>query len=186
MGKSSFWLMLWFVTVFLVGGIFFAADARELLRTRLLDIADADLEARALDLQHLLEADKNLSPPDLRSQIAERYKIEDSRDCVQITEAGGNPVYVSKLFSSHLLPVLSPDDLDRRIYRDYAIGSESYRLVSQQVELPGRALIIWIARPMNLEADILSSIRRSQIGYWSVALLIAVAGGYWISRRSRM
>lgn len=186
MNKARFGLMLWFVIVFLIGEVVCAAETLGMLRARLLDLADTALEDRAVDLQRFLEAHRDLSFTDLRAQLTDKYQNENSQDYIEITQAGGNPVYVSKVFSQHPLPPVPADDLDRRVYRTYRIGAEPFRIVSEQVELPAGAVIARIGRPMNQEINLLFSVRRSQIWYSSISLLIAVAGGYWTSRRAQV
>lgn len=175
---------LWYLAIFLLAEVFFGVFVSGSLRTNLLDIADTDLEGRAADLQRFLLSHKDLPPAELQAQLQERYKIDRSQDCVEVLDAAGQGLYVSRLLADHPIPSIPSDDVDRRMYRNYKIGEGHYRLVSEHLDLPGHAFTIHIARAMNQEFEILAAFHRAVLWSSCLFLLIAGCGGYWLKRQS--
>src|ERR1700683_2206181 len=94
---SLVWLTVWFVAAFLLVEAYFGTDTWSMLKFNLLDLADTELEAQAIDLQHFLEARKDLPDQQLQAQLADKYdaNTDEPRSYVEITSASGQTVYRS-------------------------------------------------------------------------------------------
>lgn len=186
--KSStpLWATFWFIVVFLLVEVYFAADSWSILKVNLRDLADTELEGQAIDLQHFLEARKDLPEQQLHAQLADKYNAnnDEPQSLIEITTVSGQTVYRSKSLAGSTLPPVANDELDRRTYTGVAIGSEPFRLMTEQVGSPGHTYIVRIGHPMALEMETLRAIRSRAL--WSCVLVIAFAGasGYWIYRRA--
>ena len=177
-------LTLWYLVIFLLAEVVFGAGMWLILRKNLFDIADAVLEGQAADLQRFLEARKDLPIAQLQIEISEDYKIERSKDYLQISDAGGNLIYRSRFLEEHPLPALALDELDRPLYENHRLGHERFRLISEQIDVSGRLYVVRIGHPMHEEIETLDAFR----GYleWFAPLLLLGASivGYWLSHRA--
>ncbi|MGO8794086.1 MAG: hypothetical protein ACLQLC_04625 [Candidatus Sulfotelmatobacter sp.] len=147
------------------------------------ELADSALEGQAADLKRFLEARKNIPEAQVQAEIGANFKIERSRDYVQIGDPRGNLIYRSQFFVEHPLPAISADDLDRPSYSSYKSGSERLRIISAPVEVGGRSYIVRLGTRMNEEYETLMDLRRTMLGYGFFIFLIASAASYGINRR---
>jgi hypothetical protein len=186
--KSSpaVWLTLWFVAAFLLVEVFFGTDTWSMLKVNLLDLADTELEGQAIDLQRFLEARKDLPEEELQAQLADKYNAnnDEPRSYIEITSTSGQTVYRSKSLAGSTLPPVTSDELDRRTYTGVAIGSEPFRLMTEQVGAPGHAYIVRIGLPMALAIETLRAFRSRSLWSCVLVIVLAVSGGYWIYRRA--
>jgi hypothetical protein len=177
-------LSLWYLTIFLLGAFALRAGMFDMLQTDLLDIADSGLHGRAVGLERWLESRKDLSTAELQAQLNEKYEVEHAQDYLQISDPHGNVIYRSQLYSEQGLPSITPDEMDRPIYENCKVGSDHFRIASEQIEVSGRSYIFTIARPMNQEFDTLFGVRKRLLRVSALVLMVAAAGGYWMSRRA--
>ena len=177
-------LTLWYFGIFLLAELIFAAGMGAVLRENLYDIADSELEGQAADLQRLLQADKDLPMAQLQGELAHHYQIEQSRDYLQISDAGGDVIYRSQYLGDHPLPAISLDELDRRVYANRRLGERHFRVLSEQLEAGGRVYIVRIGHTTDDQIDTLDAFRKYLLWFSPLLLLISAAGGYWLSHRA--
>ena len=177
-------LMLLYLAVFLIAEAILGAGLWIVIRQNLFAIADTALDGQAADLQRFLEAGNEASAAQLPADLGEHYKIERSRDYLQISDAAGNLIYRSRFFREHPLPPLSFDDLDRPIYENRKLGEERFRFLNKQLDVNGRTYILRIAHPMHEESATLNAIQGDVLWFAPLLLLLASAAGYWLSRRT--
>lgn len=176
-------LTLWCVAIFLAAELIFGTGMWLVLRVKLFDIADTALEGQAADLEQFLQSRKDLPALQLQAEIGERYKIDRSQDCLQITDANGSSIYRSAFLAEHPLPPVSLEHLDRPLYQNRKLGGERFRFINEQVEVSGRVLVVRIGRAMRKESQALDDFRRYLL--WFTGLLLLVASvGYRLSGRS--
>ena len=176
-------LTLLYLALFLLAQIIVGEGTWLVLRQNLFDTANTALDGQAADLQRFLETRKAPPTAQLQAEVGEYYKIDRSRDYVQVSDAGGNIIYHSRFLEEHPLPALSLDDLDRPIYENRKLGQERFRFLSKQLEVNGRTYIVRIGRPMREESATLDAVRSFLLWVTPVLLLAASAAGYWLSRR---
>jgi heavy metal sensor kinase len=177
-------LALWYLGIFLLAELVFGAGMWFILRQNLYDIADAALEGQAADLERFLEARKDVPRAQLQAEISEDYKIERSEDYLQIIDAGGIALYRSRFLEEHPLPPLSPGELSRPRYENRRLGRQRFRVISQQMDVSGRAYLVQIGHPMHEEIETLDDFRRYLLWFAPLLLLGASAVGYWLSHRA--
>jgi hypothetical protein len=176
-------LTLLYLALFLLAQIIIGEGMWLVLRQNLFTTADTALEGQAADLRRFLETRKDPSAAQLQAEVGEYYKIERSRDYLQVSDAAGNIVYRSRFLEEHPLPSLSLDDLDRPIYENRRLGQERFRFLSKQLEINGHTFIVRIGRPMREESATLNALRSFLLWFTPVLLLAASSAGYWLSRR---
>jgi hypothetical protein len=174
---------LWYLATLLLAEIILGVGAWLNVRQSFFELADTSLEGQAADLKRFLDSRVNLPAAQLKVEVGENFRVERSRDYLQINAADGNLIYRSQFFSEHPLPPLPLDDLDRPAYAIHKLGPERVRVISEQVALNGVSCVVRIGHPMNEEYESLMDLRRSMLWYGFLIFLVASAAAYWISRR---
>jgi len=177
-------LALWYLVIFLLAELIFGVGMWFILRKNLYDIADRTLRDQAADLQRFLEASTNVSIPQLQAELSEDYKIERSEDYLQITEDNGNSIYRSQFLKEHPLPPLETERLTKPHYETLRLDRQRFRLVSERMDVSGRAYLVQIGHPLHEEMETLDAFRKYLLGFAPLLLLGASAVGYWLSRRA--
>ena len=121
-------LALSYLAIFLLAELVFGAGMWLILRKNLYDIADATLKGQAADLQRFLEARKDLSAEQLRTDISADYRIDRSQDYVQISDADGNSIYRSQFLEEHPLPPVSLNQLSKPRHQHRRLGETGVAL----------------------------------------------------------
>jgi heavy metal sensor kinase len=177
-------LTLWYLGVFLLAELIFGAGMWFILRQNLYDIADEALEGQAADLQRFLDARKDVSLSQLKSELSEDYKIERSEDYLQIIDASGNALYRSQFLEEN--PVATPtlNELGKPRYENRKLGRRRFRFISQKMDVRGSAYIVQIGHPMHEEIETLDDFRKYLLWFAPLLLLGASTVGYWLSRQA--
>lgn len=177
-------VILLYLGIFLLAEAIFGASLYVILRKNIFDMADAVIEGQVADLQRFL-GDRQLSTPaQLQSDVAQEYKVERSRDYLQIADASGNLIYRSPLLAEHVLPPVSFADLDRPLYENRKLGPGRFRFLSRQMDVSGRIYLVRVGHPMQLESETLAAFSAYSFWLGLLSLLAASVGGYWLGRRA--
>jgi len=177
-------LTLSYLAIFLVAETILGAGVWAMLREGLFDVADDSLAAQAADLRRFLEAHEDVPSAQLHSDLSEHYKIEHSRDCVQISDSAGNFIYRSRFLEEHPLSPIALGDSDRPIYQSRRLMNERFRFINAQMDVGGRVFTVRIGRSMRDESDTLDDFRRYLFWLTPILLLIVSTIGYRLSRRA--
>jgi heavy metal sensor kinase len=177
-------LTLWYFAVFLLAEFAFGAGMWLILRKNLFDIADAALEGQAADLQHYLEARKNMSLLQLQTEISHDFKIESSADYLEISDSSGNLIYRSKFLEEHPLLPRSLDELGKPLYDNRKLGHGRFRFISQRMEASGGVYLVRIGHPIEEEIETLDAFERYLVRFVPILLLAASGVGYWLSHKA--
>ncbi|MGA8866736.1 MAG: heavy metal sensor histidine kinase [Candidatus Sulfotelmatobacter sp.] len=177
-------LTLWYLAIFLLAEFVFGAGMWLILRKNLYDIADGSLEDQAADLQRFLEARKNEGPAQLREEISEDYQIERSEDYLQIRDSDGNWIYRSQFLEENSLPLISSDQLRKPRYQNRRLGKQPFRILSERMDVDGRAFVVQIGSTLDEEIETLDAFRKYLLMFAPILLLAASGVGYWLSRKA--
>jgi heavy metal sensor kinase len=177
-------LTLWYFAIFLLAEFVLGAGMWLILRKNLYDIADATLEGQAADLKRFFEARHSEGQAQLQAEISEDYKIERSEDYLQISDAGGNSIYRSRFLEEHPLPLLSFDQLRKPHYQNRKLGKQTFRILSERMEVDGRVFVVQIGSTLDEENETLDAFRGYLLMFAPVLLFAASAVGYWLSHKA--
>jgi hypothetical protein len=177
-------LTLSYLAIFLLAEMVLGAGLWALLREGLFDVADDSLAAEAADLRRFLEAHKDAPGAQLQADLAANYKIERSRDCVQISDSAGNVIYRSRFLDQHPLAPITLGDPDRPVYQSRRLADERFRFISEQMDVEGRVFTVRIGRSMRDESDTLEDFRRYLFWFTALLLLVVSTIGHRLNRRA--
>ncbi|HET9410053.1 MAG TPA: ATP-binding protein [Candidatus Sulfotelmatobacter sp.] len=178
-------LSLWYLVIFAVAQAVFGAGMWLLLRYHLYDLADDDLENQVDDLKNFLQAQPRDGPLDaLQQAMTNIYSREHAGEYLQIYAGNGRWVYRSGFLREHAVTAPEPEAIKGRSYEDHKFPHRPLRFITEKLELNGKAYTLQTAVLIDDVVGTLSSFRNYLLMFAPALLLVAVAGGYWLSRQA--
>ena len=178
-------LTLSYLLIFAIAQLVFGLGMWFILRHNLYDIADDTLKGQIDDVRHIIEAQgRNASSAKLQEETTESYDVSHSGDYLQIRDERNNWIYRSPFLERHQLPALTARQLQAPWYESRKIDGQSFRFLSQGIEVYGRHFFVQTGVPEN---DILTALMLFRRYLWTFAVLMLLAAsavGYWMSRRA--
>src|SRR5215472_2603580 len=111
-------LTLWYVAIFTLGELVFAAGTWMILRHSLFDLIDDSMESQIEDLGNLLGTRQSgVTPAQVADQLASIYGREHAGDYLELYDESGQPVYRSKLLQTQHGTLLRPDQMNHPVFR---------------------------------------------------------------------
>ena len=178
-------LTLSYLVIFAIAQLLFGLGMWFILRHNLYDIADDTLKGQIDDVRHIIAAQgRDASSAKLQEETTESYAVSHSGDYLQIKDQQGYWIYRSPFLEKHQLPALSANQLQATWYESRRINGQSFRFLSQSIEVYGRHFFVRTGVP---ERDILTVLALFRRYLWTFAVLMLLAAsavGYWMSRRA--
>jgi heavy metal sensor kinase len=178
-------LTLWYVAIFALAQAVFGTGMWFVLSHHLYDLVDDGLENQVEDLKSFLQAQKkDASVVKLKEEVAEEYDLEHSGDYLQIYLGNGDWMYRSAFLQQHTLAPREPNSVMRASYENRHFGGKPFRFITQKVEVHG---VVCVAQTGALIDDVTKTLvlfRNYLLMLAPLVLLVAAAGGYWLSRRA--
>jgi heavy metal sensor kinase len=179
-------LTLWYVAIFAIAQVVFAAGMWFILRHNLYDMVDDDLESQVADLKSFLQAQKkNASVAKLQEEVNEAYGIEHSGDYLEIYLDSGDLIYRSPFLQAHPSAASAPAQFNRRAEQSRTIDGRVFRFIFVRLDgVNGHTYTVAMGAPADDAVETLSLFRSYLLMFAPLLLLIAAGGGYWLSRRA--
>jgi len=179
-------LTLWYLSIFAAAQLFFGLTMWVALRQHLYGIADKALMAQVEDVTNLLreQKPKNRNVPKLQEEVSEAYVGEHSGDYLQIYDQDSNWIFRSTFLQQNQLPPVVPSLLKDRSLRNIILAKHPFRLITQRIDVNGRAFTVQTAIPVDEIIATLSIFQRNLVMLAPLVLLAAAGVGYWISRKA--
>ena len=178
-------LTLWYLMIFAAAQLVFGAGMWFILRNRVYDLVDDNLETRVEDLKNfLLAQSKDVSVEKLQEEVKESYSLEHSGDYLQLYLGNGTWIYQSLFLQAHPLPSPDPASIRRVSFENRKLGGKHFRFIVQKLEVNGRVYALQTGLPTNDVRETLTLFRRYLEMFAPLLLLVAAIGGYWLSRRA--
>ncbi len=178
-------LTLWYVAIFTLGELVFAAGTWMILRHSLFDLIDDSIESQIEDLRSLLGTQQNsVTPADVANQMSSIYGHEHAGDYLEIYDESGNPVYRSKLLQQQHRTVVHPDSIDQPVFRTQSINGEHVRFAFEKLDVGGRKYIVATGAPAGDAVETLHLFRDYLLVFAPLWLLASAGVGYWMSRKA--
>jgi heavy metal sensor kinase len=178
-------LTVWYLAIFALAQAIFGAGMWFILRGHMYDLVDDSLEGQVEDLKHFLEAQKkDISLAKLREEVTEEYDLERPGNYVQIYLGNGNWLYRSAFLGEHPLAPLEPDTVKRASFENHRFGKKRLRFITQKVEVNGVVCVAQTGAVINDVVKTLALFRTYLLMFAPLVLLVAAAGGYWLSQRA--
>ena len=149
-------LTLSYLLIFAIAQLIFGLGMWFILRHNLYDISDDTLEGQIDDLRHIIEAQgKGASTSSLQEEVTDTYALAHSGDYLQIQDEQNDWIYRSPFLEKHSLPALNAGQLHSPSCESRRIGNQSFRFLSQNIEVYGRSFFVRTGVP---EDDIITTL----------------------------
>jgi heavy metal sensor kinase len=178
-------LTLWYVVIFALAQLVFGGGMWLILRQRLYDIVDDNLEDQIDDLKKFMEAQKaNASITKLQEEAAEAYGLEHSGNYLQIYLGNGQWLYRSPFLQANPLATFEPDTVGKPFFEDRRLGRRPFRFMVERLEVNGHVYTVETGSSTHDVVETLSAFRSYLLMFAPLVLLLAASGGYWLSRKA--
>jgi heavy metal sensor kinase len=177
-------LTLWYFTVLALCLLGISYAAFSAMRSNLDDAVDDEMRARTKVVRDLMEQQDKPFFGDALAEGLERHPVmRQAEDFLQIADAQGNWVYRSRLMIAYGVT------LPRDPYKDLVIMTVPFpnvrlRVRTEQVPVRGEWYTVQLAEPMGEFDEALARYRQFLFVALPFVLLLATAGGYFMSRRA--
>jgi two-component system, OmpR family, heavy metal sensor histidine kinase CusS len=178
-------LTLWYLAIFALAQLAFGAGMWFILRHHLYDLVNDRLAGQVEDVRSFLEAQKrDASVAKLQEETAEEYDLEHSGDYLQIYLGHGQWIYQSAFLRAHAVTPAEPATIDGVLFHDRQFEGRHYRFITQKVEVNGRISVAQTGTRIDDVRETLLLFRTYLLMFAPLVLIVAAAGGYWLSRRA--
>ncbi len=176
-------LALWFGTIFFVGSLLFGAAMWINLKQTLTGERRQTLARRLDRLQGLLNAGVNEDAAD-RAQDLKDFAHATGNGLVEVFQSDGERAFPSPSSAASSFPWPKLQSRMAETFVNVDFDGQPYWVMSRPIKLKEQRLILFAAAPESGNLLVLDSFLRGLLASAPVLLLIASAGGYWISRRA--
>ena len=145
---------------------------------------DRSLQRRVQEMQAFLSRHRDVDESDLPEHFRRSSQVQPSEEFFEVSDSSGEWIYQAPILERlHLRPSLP--DLDRQpYYLTYSRRSGNLRVLSATVDASGQLYFVQVAAVIQPMFDILRGIRSAALWTLPAVLLVAGAGGYWLSGRA--
>jgi heavy metal sensor kinase len=178
-------LTLWYLAIFVVAQLVFGAGMWFLLRHHLDDLVEDGLEDQIDDLRTLLH-NQGHDPTftTLQKEVSEAYASEHLGNYLDVETENGEIIYRSEFLAKHPANLLPRDQVDKAIFSDRWLERRPYRFLAEKLEVNGHLYVVTMGAPNDDVVETLTQFRDYLLMFAPLLLLVAAAGGYWLSRRA--
>ena len=178
-------LTLWYVAIFTLGELVFAAGTWMILRYSLFDLIDDSMESQIEDLRNLLGTQRNnVTPAQVADQLASVYGHEHAGDYLEIYEENGQPVYRSKVLQIEPPTPLRPAPVNQPVFRTRNFKGQYVRFAFAKLDINGRTYTVVTGAPADDAVETLQLFRNYLLVFAPLWLLTSAGVGYWMSRKA--
>src|SRR5215468_3105492 len=177
-------LTLWYVAIFTLGALVFAAGTWMILRHSLFDLIDDSMETQIEDLRSLLGTQQNaVTPAQVADQLASIYGHEHAGDYLEIYDESGQPVYRSRLLQMQPQMPVRPD-ANKPVFRTRKIKGQYVRFAIANLPINGHTYTVVTGAPADDAVETLQLFRNYLLVFAPLWLLTSAGVGYWMSRKA--
>jgi HAMP domain-containing protein len=174
-------LTAWYVAILLASLSLFGIAAFVAMRKGIEKSVDENLEGQANGVAEVMGRVIQQEPAELQDELREHQELREQADFLQVCDQNGRWIYRSRLITHYGVPmplkasysaynVMSADLPLRALVREINAGGQTYR--------------IQVASPMDDFYDAVDQFKWMILLLSPLVLVLASAGGYWLSRRA--
>jgi heavy metal sensor kinase len=186
-GRSiRFRLTVWYSAVLALALVLFGGFSWIAIRHFLFHTVDETLRDRVDGVRRFMEHQIGaLSIEEIRDEFKEHSVLGPGGDLFQVCDAQGVWLYRSVPLESGNLPIPLPQRLPSEgISEDRSVGGSELRFLARRVDVLSKPYTIQVAVPMHELREGLSGYAWALMIVIPAVLLIAIAGGWLMSRRA--
>jgi heavy metal sensor kinase len=144
---------------------------------------DEGLRDRAADIRELLE--RQWPPEQVKRELAAGSSVRGEDDILQIAETHGEWAYSSVSALRYGLQIVRPEKPGEKFQFSTVYSKRMpLRILNGQLHVAGKTYDVQIAAPMDDFYDAVNRFRLVLLLSVPVLVLVASAGGYWLSRKA--
>ncbi|HEX5432473.1 MAG TPA: ATP-binding protein [Bryobacteraceae bacterium] len=172
-------LTLWYSAVLLAGLALFGLTTWFVFQARLMAGVDQRLEQTLQGLQTVFTIEGADQSADLGEELEEYVREVPDGGLIQLTDSSGRQI----------LPAGKPEDFPASLlsapgFQTIGRNRVKYRALARQFEYGGERYSALAAAPLTEVSEARRELSELLIALTPAVLLVAFAGGYWISRRA--
>ena len=174
-------LTAWYVAILLASLSLFAIVAFVAMRKGIEKSVDESLEGQADGVAEVMGRVLQQEPAELPDELSEHQELREQADFLQVCDQNGHWIYRSRLMTHYDIPVPV-----KATYAAYNVMSAHLplRVLVREINAGGQTYRIQVAAPMDDFYDAIDQFQLMILLLSPLLLILASAGGYWLSRRA--
>jgi heavy metal sensor kinase len=169
----------WYFAVLATGFALFGIIAYYAMRGSILETVDENLQDQMQGVRELIARDSG--KPELERDLQHDEEIRAGSDLLQVSDSAGNWIYRSRTMAHYGPAALGKATASITTQQPNGVP---LRVLTLAVEVAGKTYIAQLAYPLDDFYEALDRFRRVLFLSSPILLLLASAGGYWLSRRA--
>jgi heavy metal sensor kinase len=174
-------IMAWYIAVLVTGFSLFGVIAFYGMRGSILETVDENLQDQIQGIRELIERTASQGRVELGHELDRDEKIRAGSDLLQVSDPAGNWIYRSRTMT-HYGPAAPTGD-GTSITTQQPNGVP-LRVLTLPVRAGSETYLVQLAYPLDDYNEALDRFRRVLFLSSPLLVLLASAGGYWLSRRA--
>ncbi|PYX85996.1 MAG: two-component sensor histidine kinase [Acidobacteria bacterium] len=174
-------LTAWYVAILLASLSLFGIAAFVAMRKGIEKSVDENLEGQADGVEEVMGRVLQEEPARLQDELREHQELREQADFLQVCDQNGRWIYRSRLMTSHEIPV--PAKANYSAYNVISVDLP-LRVLVREISAGGDTYRIQVAAPMDDFYDAIDRFKWMVLLLSPLVLVLASAGGYWLSRRA--
>jgi len=181
----GFRLAAWYFAVFACGLALFSIAAWFAMRASVFHAIDDELRDRIRGVTRFMENQISaLSLTEIRDEFREHSVLGPGGDLFQVCDEQGEWLYRSVSLENANVPIENPRSLLVPRFENIQVEHHFLRFYSQRISVNGKAYTVQVAALMNEAYEALDRFRLMLLLATPLLLILASAGGYWLSTRA--
>jgi len=181
----GFNLAAWYFAVFACGLALFSIAAWFAMRASVFHAVDDELRDRVRGVKQFMDSQiSSLSLLEIRDEFREHSVLGPGGDLFQVCDEAGQWLYRSVSLENANVAIARPAALSSSRFEDRRIERHWLRFYSQRIVVNGKPYTVQVAAVMNEAYEALERFRLILLLATPLLLIVASAGGYWLSTRA--
>src|SRR5499427_1217334 len=174
-------LTAWYVAVLLASLTLFGVAAFLAMRRGIEKSVDESLQGQAAGVEEVMGRVLQEDPARLQDELREHQELREQADFLQVYDQNGRWIYRSRLMTHYEVPV--PPKASSSAYNVMSVDLP-LRVLVREMSAGGATYRIQVAAPMDDFYDAIDHFKWMLLLLGPVLLVLASAGGYWLSGRA--
>lgn len=184
-GSIRFRLAAWYFVSFALILALFALGAWIAMRASVREAVDHDLRQRIQDVRQFTNQELGFGQAELLEELQEHSLLGLGGGLLQMSDSAGHVLFRSGRLKNTPLGLLEPAPDNTRVqYATRFASGAPVRVASQNIEVKGQRFLIQVAEPLDEFNESFDKFETALLVLAPVFLLLASAGGFWMSCRA--